>query len=111
MSTSLRLTWKKKPKTNRKGNDPIKVAANMAKRAKEFASRALSSTVKIFKTANKKAIVPVTNSSDDALSLNSIVPIFESNKKPTRSNKRAKKGGKSRRKRTLKRGGTCSSRQ
>jgi hypothetical protein len=63
-------TAKNKPIAGVKRNDPVKVANFMAKRAKEFASRALSSTVKIFKTANKKAIVPVTSSSDDTLSLN-----------------------------------------
>ena len=95
-------TTKKKPTPGVKRNDHVAVAKYMAKRAKEFASRALSSTVKIFKTANKKAIVPVTSSSDDALSLNSIVPIFQS-KNPTRSSKSdRKKGGKSSRNRSLK---------
>jgi len=105
-------TMKKKPTTGVKRNDPVKVAKYMAERAKQFASRALSSTVKIFKKT-KKTIVPVTSSTDDnALSLNSIMPIFESNKHARSSKSGRKKGGKSSRNRSLKKrgkGGTCSS--
>lgn len=105
-------TAKNKPTTGVKRNDPVKVANFMAKRAKEFASRALSKTVKIFKNT-KNTIVPVTSSSDDnTLSLNSIMPIFESNKHARSSKSGRKKGGKYSRKRTLNKrgkGGTCSS--
>ena len=98
-----------KPKAEFTKNDTANVVNFMAKRAKEFASRAFSKTVKIFKTANKQAIVPATISSDDAVNLDSIVTIFESN---TQSKSGRKKGGKSRIKRTLKkRGGTRNSRQ
>jgi len=75
-------------------NDTANVVNSITNRVKALVSR----------------IVPVTSSSYDAVSLHSIVPIFES--KDARRSKSDRKGGKSRRKRTLKkRGGTRNSRQ
>lgn len=95
-----------KPTPSKNGYDINVIKREIAKRAKQFASRAATATSKIFRASNKKGIVPVTNSSDSyEIDLASIVPVIKPNKKNSLSSKiYPKNGGKTLKKRGRGRG-------
>jgi hypothetical protein len=90
-----------KPTPSNNGYDINVIKREIAKRAKQFASRAATATSKIFRASNKKkGIVPVTNSSDSyEIDLASIVPVIKPNKTSRSSKIYPKNGGKTLKKR------------